>query len=140
MSTVLWANALVNGKVQSDESDKHALYKHSKKLDNLTKENGVVSFSSVQDFTDMRINLSEEDLPDGVESTDELMALDGVWVSGEQSVDMIERLISIIQNKKIKFGLLRDDSQEILRELEESLTTAKKAKSQNGKFNFSVVM
>jgi len=139
MSTVLWANALIDGKVKSDESDKYALYKHSKKLDKLTKQVGVISFSSVQDFTDVQFNLNEEDLPDGMNTTDELMALNGVWISGEQSVVMLEGLISEISTRKIKFGLLKDGSQEILRELEESLVTAQEAKNKNGKFNFSVV-
>ena len=52
MSTVLWANLLEKGKVVSDESDKYALYKHSKKLEKLTKELKTVSFASVQDTTD----------------------------------------------------------------------------------------
>jgi hypothetical protein len=53
MSTVLWANAFIDGKVNSDKSDKFFLYKHSKKLDKLSKRIGVISFSSVQDFTDV---------------------------------------------------------------------------------------
>jgi hypothetical protein len=140
MSTVLWANALIDGKVNSDESDKFFLYKHSKKLDKLSKRIGVISFSSVQDFTDVKINLGQNDSPDGMVSTDELMASKGVWVSGEQSVVMIESLMSAISSQEIKFGLFKDDSQEILRELEESLITAREAEKKNGMFNYSVVM
>ncbi len=60
MSTVLWANLLLEGKVSSDENDNYALYKHSKKLDKLTRELGVSGFSSVQDFTDIQFNLRSQ--------------------------------------------------------------------------------
>ncbi len=140
MSIVLWANMLIDGKVESDESDKYALYKHSKKLDKLSKSLGLMSFSSIQDLTDMQFNLGEEELPDGMQSTNELMAAKGVWVSAEQGVEMLEKLIAAISEKKLKFGILTDASQEIINELEESLTMAHKALEQNAKFNFSVVM
>ncbi len=140
MSTVLWANTLINGVVDSDESDKYALYKHSKKLDRLTSQLNVTNFLSAQDFTDMRINVSDEDLPEGMESTDELMAKKGEWVTGVEAVRMLEILISHISSRSIKFGLLKNNSEEILIELKESLESAKIAKDANGKFNFSVVM
>lgn len=140
MSTVLWTNVLENGKVNSDESDKHALYKYSKKLDKLTNQLNVVRFTSVQDVTDMQFNLSEEDLPDGMESTDEVMAKKGVWVSGFEAVEMLEKLISHISDDKVKFGLFSNDHEEVINELKESLIIAKKAKNINGKFNYSVVM
>jgi hypothetical protein len=140
MSTVLWANVLIEGKVNTDELDKYALYKHSKKLDKLTSELKVSRFLEIQDLTDMQLNLSGEELPAGVESTDEVMAEKGVWVSGEEAVEMLEKLITEISVKKIKFGLFRNDHNEIIRELNESLEFAKKAKLSNGKFNYSVIM
>ena len=94
MSTVLWANTLIDGRVESDESDSCALYWHSKKLDRLTNQLKLTSFISTQDFTDMRFNVSDDDLPEGMESTDELMAGQGVWVSGADAVLMLESLIS----------------------------------------------
>lgn len=140
MSTVLWANVLINGKVESDESDKYALYKHSKKLNKITDELKVTGFDSAQDFTDARFNLSDEDLPDGMESTNQLMAEKGVWVSGSEAVQMLESLISHISSNKVKFGLVRNDTEKVLAELKESLESANKAKNENGMFNFSVVM
>jgi len=140
MSTVLWANVLVDGKVASDESDKYALYKHSKKLDKLTKELNVTGFISTQDLTDMQFNLSDDELPGGVETTNEVMAEKGVWISGDDAVEMLEKLVSHISTNKIKFGLLSNDYEEIITELRESLESASKAKSSNGMFNFSVVM
>lgn len=140
MSTVLWTNTLFNGKVESNQNDLYALYKHSKKLDKLTEKLGITSFTSTHDITDMQFNLSGDDLPDGVESTDELMAQRGVWVAGSEAKRMLEELISHISSEKVKFGLFKDDIEEVLSELRESLEVAKKANSQNGMFNFAVVM
>ncbi|MBK1647711.1 hypothetical protein [Rhabdochromatium marinum] len=139
MSTALWANVLINGKVDSDESDKCAIYKHSKKLDKITKSLNVVNFEATQDFTDMQYNMSD-DLPEGMESTDELMAKKGVWVSGSDAVEMLEKVISHLSEKGVRFGLFDNDHEEIVRELTESLQFANRAKSENGMFNFSVVM
>jgi hypothetical protein len=140
MSTVLWANVLTNGEVISDESDKYAIYKHSKKLDKITKELNVVGFILVQDLTDMQFNLSDEELPDGLESTDGVMAKNGVWVSGGDAVEMLEKLISHISTRNIKFGILSNDHDQVISELKESLEVANKAKSENEMFNISVVM
>lgn len=140
MSIVLWANVLESGKVVSDESDKYVLYRHEKKLDKLTSQLGVTGFSSTLDFTDSRFNLSTDDLPEGMSSTYELMAEQGTWVSGEDAVEMLEKLIGHIAGNKIKFGILGNDRDDVIRELEESLDFAKRARAGNGMFNFSVVM
>ena len=65
MSTVLWANTLIDEKVRSDQSDKYALYKHSKKLDKITEEIQVTRFLSTHDSTDYEFNVSEKELPEG---------------------------------------------------------------------------
>ncbi|MCG7868875.1 MAG: hypothetical protein JAY74_21205 [Candidatus Thiodiazotropha taylori] len=140
MSTVLWANILINGKVDSDESDKYALYKHSKKLNKISKSLNVVNFEAAQDFTDMQYNMSDDDLPEGMESTNELMAIEGVWVSGSEAVEMLEKIMSHISEKGVRFGLLGNDHEDVIKELKESLQFANRAKSENGMFNFSVVM
>ncbi|EHR6738977.1 hypothetical protein KUK89_004541 [Vibrio parahaemolyticus] len=140
MSTVLWANILLDGVVESDESDKYALYKHSKKLDKISKSLNITCFMSVQDFTDVQFNLSGKDLPDEMESTDELMAINGVWINGAEAVAMLEGLIAHILDKKVNFGLLSNDKDVVVSELRESLVYANKAKNLNGKFNFSVVI
>lgn len=140
MSTVLWANLLDGERVISDEADKHALFKHSKKLDRLTHRLGISSFLSAQDFTDYRFNLSDEDLPDGLQSTDELMARDGTWMAAQDAIEMLRGLIDHIRGKKVKFGFFSDDREQVLSELEESLAMAQKAGEVGGRFNFSVVM
>jgi len=140
MSTVLWTNVLEKGKVKTDTSDKYALYKHTKKLEKLTKILNVTLFSSIHDFTDMKFNLSNEELPEGMESTTDVMAVNGIWVSGEEAVLMLETLIQYILENKIKFGVFKNDYNEVIRELEESLKQAMLAKDISGEFNFSVVM
>lgn len=140
MSTVLWANTLIDGKVETNESDLFALYKHSKKLDKLSKQLGTISFTSTHDFTDMKFNLSDDELPPGVESTDEVMAGSGVWVPASDAAKMLESLITYISSENIKFGLLKNDVDDVLSELEESLNTANKALARSGLFNFAVVM
>jgi hypothetical protein len=140
VSTVLWANLLDNGRVISDERDKYALYKHSKKLNKLTARLGVSGFLSTQDFTDLQFNLSRDELPQGIETTNELMAQNGNWLAAQDALNMLRQLIEHIDANKVKFGLFSDDREQVLRELEESLDMARRADSVNGMFNFSVVM
>jgi len=140
MSTVLWANMLHEGRVVCDERDKYALYKHSKKLDKLTRKLGVTSFLAAQDLSDAQFNLSNDPLPDGMESTDQVMAQSGTWLAAQDAIEMLERLIGHIRDEQVKFGLFRDDRDDVVRELEESLELARKADAVNGQFNFSVVM
>ena len=140
MGTVLWTNILEKGKVKTDTSDKYALYKHTKKLEKLTKFLNIISFTSMHDFTDMKFNLSDEELPEGMKSTTDVMVVNGTWISGEEAVLMLETLIQYISENKIKFGLFKNDYDEVIRELEESLEQAIEAKKISGEFNYSVVM
>ncbi|MEM7469045.1 MAG: hypothetical protein AAF387_19475 [Pseudomonadota bacterium] len=140
MSTVLWANYLEDGKVVSDESDKYAIYKHAKKLDAIAKKLALSSFIDMQDTTDYEFNVTDKALPPGMESTDELMARDGIWVEAQSAIDLLNRLIEEIEAKKIRFGILSDARSDVVAELKDSLTFAQKAQSRAAKFNFSVVM
>ena len=140
MSTVLWANILVDGVVESDEADRYALYRHAKKLDRLTRQLKVTGFVSTHDLTDAQFNLSHDELPAGMQSTDEVMAKSGVWISAADAVQMLEALIAHIGDKKIKFGVFRNDAEAVMAELRESLALAERAGSASGMFNFSVVM
>ncbi len=140
MSTVLWPNYLNNGTVLSTESDLYALYKYSKKLDELTRELGVTPFLEFQDTTDAEYNVSDEELPEGMESTDELMAVRGTWIDAEEALEVLEQLATHIKDKNIRFGLLSNAQDQVLAELSESITFAKKAAELGAKFNFGVVM
>lgn len=140
MSTVLWANQLDGETVTSDEADKWALHSHVKKLDQLTKDAGLRSFSDFLDFTDMQFNVTDAELPAGMESTDELMARDGVWQSADEAVAVLGELLNIVTTKKPRFGLLKNGYDDVVAELTESLEYARKAVAAGAKFNFSVVM
>ena len=141
MSTVLWANHLMNnGEVTSDESDKWALYKHTEKLDKLASAAKMESFSSLLDHTDIQFNMGESELPEGMKSTNELMAREGVWKPGKEALAILNGLLTVITSEKPRFGIMRNDYDSVVEELSESIEYAKKATELGAKFNFSVVM
>ena len=140
MSTVLWANHLLsNGEVMSDESDKWALYKHTDKLDKLASAAKIEPFSSLLDHTDVQFNMGDDELPEGMESTNELMAHDGVWKSAKDALAILNGLLALITAEKPRFGIIKNDYNVVVAELSESIEYAKKAGESGAEFNFSVV-
>lgn len=140
MGSVLWANHLQDGVVKSDTSDKSALYRHSRKLDAVCQRCCGLAFTQLCDTTDLRFNLDDLVLPEGMLSTDELMAQQGVWQPAEAAVRMLAAALQEIRDKKIRFGLLKNEHEDVVAELEESLRYAEHAAATGGHFNFSVVM
>ena len=140
MSTVLWANYLVDGSVTCDESDKYALLEHADALDALCREHGVMPFLETQDSTDLEFNVGGDELPDGTESTDELMAAKGHWVDARTAVTMLETLLRVIGNPDSAPTSLAGARDELVEELEESLAFARTAVEKSARFNFSIVM
>ncbi len=141
MSTVLWTNRLLSGgDVESDESDKWALYRHAKKLDALARAAKVGAFSSLFDHIDLRYNTSDEELPEGMTSTNELMARDGVWKDADEALAILKGILAAVTVQKPRFGLAKNDYDVIVAELLESIAFASKAREAGAKFNFSVVM
>jgi hypothetical protein len=140
MSTVLWPNLLIDGKVESDESDLHALYKHTDKLEQLTRSWGLPSFQSACDTTDLQFNMSDDELPQGMTSTSEMMALKGQWLEWADGIRMLEGLLANIRKEKVRFGLLSNQHDAVVEELEAALAFARKGESRAEKFNFCVVM
>ena len=139
MSTVLWANVLVEGTVVSDEQDRHALYRHADKLDSLSKELALPSFLSACDHTDMRFNLEDMELPEGAQSTSHVMAVSGAWLSRDEADRMLDSLLKRIRDKNTRFGLLSNQQAQVLAELDEVLAFLR-SRPDAEKFNFSVVM
>ncbi|HSW30668.1 MAG TPA: hypothetical protein VLH75_14375 [Longimicrobiales bacterium] len=140
MSTVLWANALLDGKVTSDQEDRYALYRHLDRLDKLCRSLGLTPLSEICDSTDMRFNLGDAELPEGMASTNDLMAREGVWLPGAEAAALLEAILAVVRERRIRFGLLRDDHDEVVRELSETLAFARDAAARGAKFNFSMVM
>jgi hypothetical protein len=138
---MLWANHLLsNGEVASDEREKWALYKHAEKLDDLARAAQVERFSSLLDHTDSRFNMGNDELPEGMSSTNELMAREGVWTSAGEALAILNGLLAVISAEKPRFGVLRNDYDVVVAELSESIVYAKKASEVGARFNFSVVM
>jgi len=131
---------LIEGKVESDQSDKYALYKHLDKLDKVCRSTGLSPLSAICDSTDAKYNLDEIELPDGMESTNELMARDGVWMDAQAAVNLMESLLAEITAKKTRFGLFSDSHADVVAELRDTIVFAKTAASKNARFNFAIVM
>ena len=140
MSTVLWANYLVDGKVTCAESDLYALCKYADKLDKLCRKHDVLPFLDTHDSTDMQFNIGDGELPDGMESTDELMAINGTWVDAQAAVEMLETLLKVVRNEGTRFGMIRNAHDKVVAELEESIEFAKQAAAKSARFNFALVM
>lgn len=126
--------------LRPNESDKSAMRLYLKKLDGLCETAGVSTISSFCDPTDAQCNLEILDLPEGMDSTDALMAAQGVWIEADEAAKILDTLILRIRSEGTKFGLLRNEHDQILEELKESYDYAKSSAERGGKFNFSVVM
>ncbi len=141
MSTVLWSNLRIDGKVESDESDLYALYKHTDKLEQLTQKLGLPSFQSTCDTTDLQFNMNDDaELPEGMSSTSEVMALKGQWLELADGIRMLEGLLANIRKEKVRFGLLSNQHDDVVEELELALALARKGEGRAQGFNFCVVM
>lgn len=140
MSAVLWANYLVDGKVVSEESDYLALYQHLDKLDEICLKLEITPISKMLDSTDMEYNTLDMELPQGMESTDDIMAVNGRWVSADEAVETLDALKVYLIEHYPHIGLLHNATPDIITELEEAIDWAMEAESQSAKFNFSAVM
>jgi hypothetical protein len=141
MSTVLWANILGHdGKVQSEESDYPALHRHAKKLGQLSPRPDGKDFQDLLDFTDARFNLDDSELPQGMTSTNEWMARDGVWMTPAEAIRLLEDLSARIRQENTRFGLLSNQQGEVIAELESALAFVRRHAPEAKGFNFSVVM
>jgi len=139
VSTVLWANRLVDGIVTSDEEDKPALFSHTRKLDAVSRKLGLAPFSELCDSTDVRFNHGDLALPPGAESTNEVMAQEGVWVDAPQAVQRLQALLAHITRQQTRFGLLRNDHDQVVEELQQSIGFAEAAAAAGARFNFGIV-
>lgn len=140
MSTVLWANVLESGEVTCEEADYVALFKHADKLDKLSRQLGLTPFLSVCDTTDVRFNMDELKLPDGMTSTTELMALQGLWIDSAAAVALLQGLRRHIAEHKVRFGLLSNQHDDVVAELDAALAFAQAQASPSRQFNFGIVM
>lgn len=139
MSTVLWANVSINGQVKSEQADYSALYKQAGKLDSLTRRLKLPAFQSICDTTDQRYNLEDKPLPDDMLSTDQLMAIEGVWLPISSAIAMLQALRGHIVENKTRFGLFANQHDQVVAELADVIAFASAEASIADRFNFSVV-
>ena len=145
MSTVIWVNRLKDGNVTSDQVDRWALYRFADKLDRLCDELGVTRLSEFHDTTDLEANLALE-----VEGEDEggeqeldtyrLMVEKGKWFSPEKGVAVFDRLLERVQAEPVRFGLLTDRREEVVRELEECRSALESIAADDAEFHLCIVM
>ena len=140
MSTVLWANYLLDGQVTCAESDLYALSKYADKLDKICRKHNVMPFLDTHDSTDMQFNIGDAELPEDMESTDELMAISGTWVDAQAAVEMLETLLSVVRDEDTRFGMIGNAHDDVVGELEESIVFAREAAAKSARFNFALVM
>jgi hypothetical protein len=69
-----------------------------------------------------------------------MMARDGAWMDLGEATDMLEKLLAHIRSKKVRFGLLSNQHDDVVVELTEVIAFAKTHVGTAQKFNFSVVM
>jgi hypothetical protein len=55
-------------------------------------------------------------------------------------MQVLETLLNGIRSEKARFGLLRNDHDQMLEELQESYSYAKASAALGGQFNFSIVI
>jgi hypothetical protein len=130
----------VGGKVKSDETDHLALYKHAEKLDAITKTLRLQSFLEICDTTDQRYNADDDaELPEGMTSTNELMASQGSWMPITAAVALLQAVRNHIIAKNVRFGLLSNQQAQVVSELDEVIAFVSSEVGHAEKFNFSVV-
>lgn len=139
MSTVLWANVLIGGVVRSEEQDRRALYRHADKLDAITKQLGLPSFLAICDSTDARVNTEDLDLPEGMASTNELMAATGAWIARAEALSLLDGLLAHIRAGKTRFGLLNSQHDAVVEELDGVLGFLREHGGAE-RFNFAIVV
>lgn len=139
MSTVLWANVMSSGEVRSDQQDRYALYRHADKLDALAKKLGLPSFLSACDDTDLRFNLEDRDLPEGMSSTTEVMAAKGAWLARAEAQAMLEGLVAHIRTEQTRFGLINNQHRAVVEEMTGVLAFLE-SQPDAERFNFAIVM
>ena len=140
MGTVIWVNYLKAGQVTSDQSDKWAIYRFTDKLDRICSGIGIRNLSDFQDTTDAEANLAEDiGTQEGAIDTYALMAEKGKWFEPDEGLAVIDRLLTELRERPVRFGLLGDKYSMVVAELEECRQSVQKAEDDGALFHLSVV-
>ncbi|MEM9642103.1 MAG: hypothetical protein AAGA19_11445 [Pseudomonadota bacterium] len=139
MGSVLWANTLHEGVCTCDQNDLPSLLANQKKIDKIMMAVGAMSVSDMCDMTDLQVNADVIEMPDHMDSTDELMIEQGVWVDLKIARDSLVKLRDHLEEQKPRIGLIRDAREDILEELELTLRFIAKQDAVGTRFNFAYV-
>ena len=139
MSTALWLYYRAGKTASSNEEDLIALYRHAKQLDRICGRLSLTPLSAFHDLTDAKFNLGDEDLPDGMTSTVELMVDRGSWHSVTEGRTVFFELLEWLKANPTRFGLLGNDYNEVLGELKRCLESLEAQETDSCEFNLCVV-
>jgi len=139
MSQVIWVGKIFEGKIDEsgDQFDKPFILKFSKKIDKICKENKLVEISKFFDSTELQAEMTDD--YQGFEDGYRLVESKGKWFEPSEGIDVIQKLINILKETPIKFGILSDRYNEIQNELNNCLEQLKDIENKNGKFHFCIV-
>ena len=139
MSTALWLYYREGETASSDQEDLITLYRHAEKLDRICRSLSLTPLSEYHDFTDAAFNLSNEELPDGMSSTVDLMKVQGSWHSVTDGVSVFSSLLQWLEDNPTRFGFLGNDYKEILGELRQCLKSLRSKEASDCEFTLCVV-
>ncbi len=145
MGMVLWVNVKSDDKLHSNQDDLLYLYKFANSLDRFCKKNGLAPFSGLFDYTDMEINIGRKEMPENVDSTDQVMLKSGQWSDFKTTLQHLSTLSEKLTHNPQKFGLISDKYSDILDELNDTLKWLEQFKTDESKgtarfVNFAVIM
>lgn len=101
---------------------------------------GLKLLSSLLDHTDIQFNIGDDEPPKGRQSTNELMARDGMWKTADNALANFNGLLTIIKAEVLRFGAIKNDYDTFVTDLCESTEYAKTVREAGAKFNLSVLM
>ena len=139
MSTALWLYYRERKTASSSQEDLIFLYRHAPKLDRICRNLSLIPLTEFHDLTDAKFNLGDEQLPDGISSTVELMIDRGSWHPVNNGLSSFSALGQWLRENPTRFGVLRNDYQEVLEELMLCLKSLELQKTSPCEFNLCVV-
>lgn len=137
MGMTIWVNALKEGRVTSDESDKSALVRHAGRLDRLCRRIGLTPLSTFHDAAEARHVLAETETEE-VSGWD-LLAREGAWFDPVEGLEVLSALVAHLEATPVRFGLLTDQYPEVLRDLREARESVTRARDQGARFHLGLV-
>ena len=139
MSQVIWVGKLFEGKMDEsgDQFDKPFILKFSKKIDKICRKNKIIEISTFFDSTEIQAEMTDDYR--GFEDGYRLVEAKGKWFEPLAGITVIEKLLDVLRETPVKFGLFFDRYNEIINELKNCLEQIKDIESKNGKFNFCIV-